>query len=101
MLKMVTITDRLIIIGNRVGFAISVCSLRERGRMSKSVYVRVSGLRIIDICSSLCDRTTALISRWGEKVYCYCYVGPDIHGFKLQAGSVGRSIGLGLGLTQS
>ena len=28
-------------IGEYIGFAISVCRLRERGRMSKSVYVRV------------------------------------------------------------
>ena len=35
--------------------------------MSKSVYVRVfNELRIIEICSSLCDRTTSLISRWDE-----------------------------------
>ena len=30
-----------IIPGKKNGFAISVCRLRERGRMSKSVYVRV------------------------------------------------------------
>ena len=30
-----------IIAGHNFGFAISVCRLRERGRMSKSVYVRV------------------------------------------------------------
>ena len=36
-------------------FAISVCRLRERGRMSKSVYVRVvHDLELL--CSSLCDR---------------------------------------------
>ena len=29
------------IIPGNLGFAISVCRLRERGRMSKSVYVRV------------------------------------------------------------
>ena len=34
--------------------------------MSKSVYVRVSWLRIIEKCSSLRDRTTALISHWDE-----------------------------------
>ena len=34
-----------------------------RGDMSKSACV--SGLRITDICS-LCDRTTALISRWDK-----------------------------------
>ena len=42
--------------------------------MSKSVYVRVFHdlgllryvLTIIEICSSLCDRTTALISRCDE-----------------------------------
>ena len=43
--------------------SISVCRLRERGRMSKSVYVRVvHDLELL--CSSLCDRTTALISHW-------------------------------------
>ena len=44
--------------------SISVCRLRERVFMSKSVYVRVVHDRIIEICSSLCDRTTALISHW-------------------------------------
>ena len=50
------------------GFAISVCRLSERGRMSKSVYVRVfHDLELLRyICSSLCDRTTALISRWDQ-----------------------------------
>ena len=39
--------------------------------MSKSVYVRVvHDLELL--CSSLCDRTTALISHWINKVYCYC-----------------------------
>ena len=33
--------DRESIISGILGFAISVCRLRERGRMSKSVYVRV------------------------------------------------------------
>ena len=33
--------DRKSIIPGNFGFAISVCRLRERGRMSKSVYVRV------------------------------------------------------------
>ena len=33
--------DRKSIIPDNLGFAISVCRLRERGRMSKSVYVRV------------------------------------------------------------
>ena len=33
--------DRESIIPGNFGFAISVCRLRERGRMSKSVYVRV------------------------------------------------------------
>ena len=33
--------DRESIIPGNLGFAISVCRLRERGRMSKSVYVRV------------------------------------------------------------
>ena len=45
---------------------LSVCRLRERGRMSKSVCACVSWLRIIEICSLLCDWTTALISRWNE-----------------------------------
>ena len=39
--------------------------IRERGRMSKSVYVReFHDLELL--CSSLCDPTTALISRWDE-----------------------------------
>ena len=42
--------DRESIIPVNFGFAISVCRLRERGR----------------ICSLLCDRMTALISRWDE-----------------------------------
>ena len=33
--------DRESIIPGNVGFAISVCRLRERGHMSKSVYVHV------------------------------------------------------------
>ena len=33
--------DRERIIPDNLGFAISVCRLRERGRMSKSVYMRV------------------------------------------------------------
>ena len=33
--------DRERIIPGNLGFAISVCRLRESGRMSKSVYVRV------------------------------------------------------------
>ena len=33
--------DRESIIPGNFGFAISACRLRERGRMSKSVYVRV------------------------------------------------------------
>ena len=33
--------DRESIIPGNFGFTISVCRLRERGRMSKSVYVRV------------------------------------------------------------
>ena len=33
--------DRESIIPGNFGFAISVCRLRERGRMSKSVHVRV------------------------------------------------------------
>ena len=33
--------DRESIIPGNFGFAINVCRLRERGRMSKSVYVRV------------------------------------------------------------
>ena len=34
--------DRESIIPGNFGFAISVCRLRERGRMSKTVHVRVS-----------------------------------------------------------
>ena len=43
---------------------ISVCRLRERGRMSKSVYVRM--VRDLELLRyfSLCYRTTALISHW-------------------------------------
>ena len=33
--------DRESIIPGNLGFAISVCRMRERGHMSKSVYVRV------------------------------------------------------------
>ena len=49
-------------------FAISVCGLRERGCMSKSVYVCVfHDLELLRyICSSLCDRMAALISCWDE-----------------------------------
>ena len=55
--------DRESIIPGNFGFAISVCRLRERGRMSTSVYVRVvHDLELL--CSSLCDRTAALISHW-------------------------------------
>ena len=57
--------NRESIIPGNSGFAISVCRLRERGRMFKSVYVCVfNDLELL--CSSLCDRTTALISRWDE-----------------------------------
>ena len=57
--------DRESIIPGNFGFASSVCRLRERGRMSKSVYVRVfNDLELL--CSSLCDRTTALISHRDE-----------------------------------
>ena len=50
-----------------LGLLLLVYADRERGRMSKSVYVCVfRDLRIIEIRSSLCDRTTALISRWDE-----------------------------------
>ena len=47
----------------------SVCRLRERGRLSKSksVYVRaVHDSELLRLCSSLCGRTTALISRGDE-----------------------------------
>ena len=55
------------IIPGNFGFAISVCKLRERGCMSKSVYVRVfNDLELLRYVFSLCDRTTALISRWDE-----------------------------------
>ena len=57
--------DRESVTPGNLGFAISVCRLRERGRMSKSVYVRVVHDSDL-LCSSLCDRTTALISRWDE-----------------------------------
>ena len=37
--------------------------IERKGRMSKSVYVRVfNDLELLRLCSSLCDRTTALIS---------------------------------------
>ena len=38
---MVLVEHRESIIPGNLGFAISVCRVRERGRMSKSVYVRV------------------------------------------------------------
>ena len=44
---------------------IIIIRLRERGRMFKSVYVRVVHDSEL-LCSSLCDRPTALISRWDE-----------------------------------
>ena len=47
--------DRESIIPCNFGFAFSVCRLRERGRMSKSVYVRVFHDLELLICSSLCD----------------------------------------------
>ena len=48
-----------------LGLLLVYVGLRERGRMSKSVYVRVfNDLELL--CSSLCDRTTGLISRWDE-----------------------------------
>ena len=52
--------DRESIIPGNFGFAISVCRLREMGRMSKSVYVRVfHDLELLRyVCSSLCDRMT-------------------------------------------
>ena len=58
-------SDRESIIPGNFGFAISVCRLREREHMSKSVDVRVfHDLELL--CSLLCDRMTALISRWDE-----------------------------------
>ena len=57
--------DRESIPGN-FGFAISVCRLKERGRMSKSVYVRALHDLELLRCSPLCDRTIALISRLGR-----------------------------------
>ena len=66
--------DRESIIPGNFGFAISVCRLRERGHMSKSknvyIYVRVF-LELL--CSSLCDRTTALISQLGLIKYIVIY----------------------------
>ena len=59
--------DRESIIPGNFGFAICVCRLRERGRMSKSVYVRVVHDLELLICSSLSDQTTALISRWDKE----------------------------------
>ena len=45
--------------------SISVCILRERGRMSSEcVCACGSWLGIIEICSLLCDWTTAFISHW-------------------------------------
>ena len=61
--------ERESIIPGNYGFAISACRLRERGRMSKNVYLRVFDdleLLRIELSSSLCDRTTALISRRDE-----------------------------------
>ena len=57
--------DRESIIPGTFGFAISVCRSRERGHVSKSVYVRVFN-DLESLCSSLCDRMTALISRRDE-----------------------------------
>ena len=51
------------IIPGYFGFATGVCILRESRCMSESVYVPV----VYDVellCSSLCNRTTALISHW-------------------------------------
>ena len=38
----------------------------EKGGVCLKVCMWVSWLRIIEICSSLCDQTTAFISRWDE-----------------------------------
>ena len=47
--------------------------LRERGRMSESVYVRVvHDLELL--CSLFCDRTTALFPTGINKVYCIVIV---------------------------
>ena len=56
-IKWRTIIIRESIISENFGFAISVCRLRERGRiyMSKSVYVRVFNDLELLRCSSLCD----------------------------------------------
>ena len=44
--------DRESIIPGNFGFAISVCRLRERGHMSKSVYVRV--FHDLELCVCAC-----------------------------------------------
>ena len=46
--------------------------LRERGRMSESVYVRV--VHDLESCSLLCDRMTALFPTGINKVYCIVIV---------------------------
>ena len=65
--------DRESIIPGNSGFAISVCRLRERGRMSKSVYVRVVHdlelLRYVLRCAI--ERQLYFPTRI-NKVHCYC-----------------------------
>ena len=65
--------DRESIIPGNSGFALSVCRLRERGRMSKSVYVRVFHdlklLRYVLRCAI--ERQLQFPARM-NKVYCYC-----------------------------
>ena len=51
-----------VIFGSLV-LSISVCRLRERVCLSKSVYVHVVH-DFIEICSLLCNQMTALISHW-------------------------------------
>ena len=57
-------SDRENIIPGNVGFDISVCRLRERGVCLRVCMCVFHDLELL--CSSLCDRTTALISRWDE-----------------------------------
>ena len=64
--------DRESIIPGNFGLSISVCRLRERGRMTKSVYVNVFHdlelLRYFLRCAIEKQQFPAGIN----KVYCYC-----------------------------
>ena len=65
--------DRQSIIAGNYGFAISVCRLRERGRMSKSVYVRVfHDLELLKYVLSCAIERQLEFPVGMNKVYCYC-----------------------------